>query len=301
MFFRSKDGTAQGVAKQRLIETLATPSKRIINDPLACNFVFGAGLVSMMGHKFSFWLTHKFLPGWHEHLIARTRFIDELVQENAINGIEQYVILGAGYDTRAYRLDLPQSLRVFEVDQPEVQKRKRKKLPASLLDNESVEYVSVDFSHQTVSERLIERGFDKSKSTIITLEGVSQYISKEDFSALVKDIASLKKSKDFIFFVSYIDKRFTTNPEECCGVGFQDAAKKFELIKTLSGKAGEPWISFYAELEIERVLAENGFSIKANITVEDLNFRYFAAVERTIPEDQLFSIENFIVAEISED
>lgn len=77
--------------------------------------------MSMMGHKFSFWLTHKFLPGWHEHLIAHTRFIDELVQENAINGIEQYVILGAGYDTRAYRLDLPQSLRVFEIDQPEVQ------------------------------------------------------------------------------------------------------------------------------------------------------------------------------------
>lgn len=56
-----------------------------------------------------------------------------------------------------------------------------------------------------------------------------------------------------------------------------------------------------SERLIERVLAENGFSIKANITVEDLNFRYFAAVERTIPEDQLFNIENFIVAEISED
>ena len=51
MFFKSKDGTAQGVAKQRFIESLATPDKRIINDPYACEFVFGSGVVKMMGHN----------------------------------------------------------------------------------------------------------------------------------------------------------------------------------------------------------------------------------------------------------
>ena len=124
-----KDGTAQGVAKQRLIETLAKPDKRIINDPYAERFVMGAGLIKLMGHELSVGLTKKFAPGFHEHLISRTRFIDDLINASAASGAEQYVILGAGYDTRAHRLELPPALKIFEVDQPEVQARKRAKLP----------------------------------------------------------------------------------------------------------------------------------------------------------------------------
>ena len=299
MFAKSKDGTAQGVAKQRFIESLATPDKRIINDPYACEFVVGSGVVKMMGHKFCVWLSQKILPGWHEHLVSRTRFIDELVEESSINETEQYVILGAGYDTRAHRLNFRHSLRVFEVDQPEVQERKRKKLPDELLNDESLVYVPVDFSYQSVSKQLIESGFDSSKSTIITLEGVSQYISKEDFIALVQEIDSLTQNVSATFFVSYIDELFTTNPEECCGIGFQKAGEKFELVRALSAKAGEPWISFYADIEIERIFTTNGFSIKGNAALADLNSRYFTPVGRTIPESRLFNLERFVVAKKS--
>ena len=139
-----------------------------------------------MGHNFCVWLSQKILPGWHEHLVSRTRFIDELVEESSIKETEQYVILGAGYDTRAHRLNFRHPFRVFEVDQSEVQERKRKKLQKVLLDNKSIEYVPVDFSYQSVSKQLIESGFDSRKSTIITLEGVSQYISKEDFTAAIE-------------------------------------------------------------------------------------------------------------------
>jgi len=185
------------------------------------------------------------------------------------------------------------------VDQPEVQERKRKKLPDVLLDNESIVYVPVDFSYQSVSKQLIESGFDSSKSTIITLEGVSQYISKEAFSALVQEIASLTQNIDATFFVSYIDELFTTNPEKCCGVGYQKAGEKFELVRTLSAKAGEPWISFYADTEIERIFSINGFSIVVNTTLADLNSRYFTPVNRTIPESQLFNLERLVVAKKS--
>jgi O-methyltransferase involved in polyketide biosynthesis len=88
-----KDGTAQGVAKQRLIESLAKPDKRIIYDPFAEKFVTGAGIIKLMGHNVSVWITKKFAPGFHEHLISRTRFIDDLVQNAANQGVEQYVIL----------------------------------------------------------------------------------------------------------------------------------------------------------------------------------------------------------------
>ena len=60
-----KDGSAQGVAKQRLIESLAKPDKRIIYDPFADKFVLGAGIIKLMGHKLSVWLTKKFAPGFH--------------------------------------------------------------------------------------------------------------------------------------------------------------------------------------------------------------------------------------------
>ena len=65
----AKDGTAQGVAKQRLIETIAGPDKRVINDPYADNFMMGAGLMKLMGHKLNLWLAKKFAIGFHEHII----------------------------------------------------------------------------------------------------------------------------------------------------------------------------------------------------------------------------------------
>ena len=141
-----KDGTAQGVAKQRLIETLAKPEERIINDPYADRFVLGASFIKFMGHEFNVWLGQKVVPGFHEHLISRTRFIDDLIKASAASGVEQYVILGAGYDSRAHRLELPSSLRIFEVDQPEVQSRKRSKLPKELTNSENITYVAVDFT-----------------------------------------------------------------------------------------------------------------------------------------------------------
>ena len=161
-----KDGTAQGVAKQRYIETLADPAKRVIDDPYSSIFTLGAGLIKLMGHGLNLWLTNKLAPGFHEHLIARTRFIDDLVKESTENGIEQYVILGAGYDMRAHRLDLPASLKIFEGDQPAVQSKKISKLPKELSDLDSVSYVNVDFANQSVSERLVEAGFDQTKSSI---------------------------------------------------------------------------------------------------------------------------------------
>jgi len=63
-----KDATAQGVAKQRLIESLAKPDKRVIYDSYADRFVAGAGIMKLMGHKLSVWLTKKFAPGFHELL-----------------------------------------------------------------------------------------------------------------------------------------------------------------------------------------------------------------------------------------
>ena len=292
-----KDGTAQGVAKQRLIETIAGADKRVINDPYADSFVIGSGFIKLMGHKFNAWLSEKLAPGFHEHLIARTKFIDELIQKRSVNGTEQYVILGAGYDSRAHRLELPSSLKIFEVDQPEVSDNKLAKLPKELPNSDNVTYVNIDFSYQSLTEQLIGAGFDQKKPTIFTLEGVSQYITKEAVSSTIKELASLTRDTNSIFFMSYVDELLDKNPEACFGEGYPNPAKKASLIKGLSAKVGEPWISFYNGAEIEDLLSQNGYSIEESVTLEDLNSLYFSPVGRTLNENQIFKLEHFVVAE----
>ena len=292
-----KDGTAQGVAKQRLIETIAGADKRVINDPYADSFVIGSGFIKLMGHKLNTWLSEKLAPGFHEHLISRTKFIDELIQKSAVNGTEQYVILGAGYDSRAHRLELPSSLKIFEVDQPEVSDNKLAKLPKELPNSDNVTYVNIDFSYQSLTEQLIGAGFDQKKSTIFTLEGVSQYITKEAVSSTIKELASLTRDTNSIFFMSYVDELLDKNPEACFGEGYPNPVKKASLIKGLSAKVGEPWISFYNGAEIEDLLSQNGYSIEESVTLEDLNSLYFSPVGRTLNKNQIFKLEHFVVAE----
>ena len=292
-----KDGTAQGVAKQRLIETIAGPEKSVINDPYADKFVIGSGVIKLMGHRLNVWLSSKLAPGFHEHLISRTRFIDDLIEKSAKEGIEQYVILGAGYDSRANRLNLTPSLKIFEVDQPEVSNIKLSKLPKDLPNLENITYVNVDFSYQSLSEQLLTAGFDQTKSTIFTLEGVSQYITKEAVSSTIQELSLITKDARSIFFMSYVDELLKKDPAACFGKGYPNPSKKADLIQTLSAKVGEPWISFYRDEEVESILAENGYAIKENVTLEDLNSLYFSPVGRVLPENQIFKLEHFIVAE----
>ena len=292
----AKDGTAQGVAKQRLIETLSKSDERIINDPYADRFVIGASIIKLMGHKLNVWLAQRFAPGFHEHLVSRTRLIDDLIKKSAASGAEQYVLLGAGYDSRAHRLELPSSLRIFEVDQAEVQARKRSKLPKELPNSENVTYVTVDFTNQSLTKKLMDAGFDQSKSTVFTLEGVSQYVTKEAVSSTIKGMATLTQKASSIFFISYVNELLNKNPEVCFGKGYPNAAKRAKLITNLAAKAGEPWISFYGAEEIESVLSQNGYSIKENVTMKDLNSQYFAPVGRALPENQLFYMEHCVVA-----
>ena len=291
-----KDGTAQGVAKQRLIESLAKPSKRIIYDPYAENFVLGAGIIKLMGHNFSVWLSKKFVPGFHEHLISRTRFIDDLIKKSISEQVEQYVILGAGYDSRAYNLKLPSGLKIFEVDQPEVQEIKISKLPDEIPNSENITYVSVDFNHQSLKNQLLNSGFDKSKSTIYTLEGVSQYITREALNSTLSELALLTPNSNATFFMSYVNRLLREDPKACFGMGYSKPEKAAKFITNGAAKVGEPWISLYSSKEIEDLLSQNSFTLIENKTLADLNSKYFTPVGRTIPENHIFKIEHFVVA-----
>lgn len=292
-----KDGTAQGVAKQRLIETLAKPNKRVIYDPYAKNFVLGASIIKLMGHKLNVWLGEKIVPGMHEHLISRTRFIDDLIENSASMGIEQYVILGAGYDSRAHRLKLPNNLKIFEVDQPEVQEKKISKLPNNTPNIENVTYVNIDFKHHSLRERLLDAGFDQRKPTIYTLEGVSQYIPRKALNSTLNEVATLNSNSNSKIFISYVNKLLKEDSKTCFGKGYSKPEKAVNFITKSAAKVGEPWITFYSAEEIEDILSENNFTLTENRTLADLNSKYFTPVGRTIPENHIFKLEHFVIAE----
>jgi methyltransferase (TIGR00027 family) len=292
-----KDGTAQGVAKQRLIESLAKPDKRVIYDAYAKHFVLGASILKLIGHKFSVWLGDKIVPGMHEHLISRTRFIDDLIEKSTSIDIEQYVILGAGYDSRAHRLKLPSKLKIFEVDQHEVQERKRSRLPDNTTNKANVIYISIDFNHQSLKEQLLNAGFDQNKSTIYTLEGVSQYITREALNSTLKVLDALNQNSYSKIFISYVNKLLKDDPKACFGVGYSNPEKAVKFITNGAAKVGEPWISFYSAKEIESLLSQNNFTLIENKTLADLNSKYFTPVGRTIPENYIFKLEHFVIAE----
>lgn len=127
--------------------------------------------------------------GIRDIMVVRTLHFDRIIQR-AINGIEQFVIMGAGYDTRAYGDLRRESVVFFELDQPAVQNHKRKALAEAGIDSSHVRFVPVDFSIQNAFERLISSGFDTSKKTLFLWEGVTLYLSEEDVRKTMQDVRS---------------------------------------------------------------------------------------------------------------
>ena len=181
-------------------------------------------------------------------------------------------------------------------DRPEVQERKRSWLSAKIPNKENVTYVSVDFNHQSLKQQLLDAGLDQSKSTMYTLEGVSQYITKEALNSTLKELAVLNQNSNSKIFISYVNKLIKDDPKACFGIGYSNPEKAVKFITNGSAKVGEPWISFYSAKEIEDLLSQNSFTLIENKTLADLNSKYFTPVGRTIPENHIFKIEHFVVA-----
>lgn len=174
--------TAETAAAFRARETLKPEGERVCCDPLARHFIgpfyIALGRYPWLGRFFRR-LGESQFPGLGGAVLARTRYIDEHTKNCLGNGIRQVVILGAGYDTRAYRLiDPDQGVRVFEVDHPATQSVKLAKLQEVLgTPPHHIEFVAVDFGRDDLASRLIEAGYDPGKRTLFIWEGVSYYLT----------------------------------------------------------------------------------------------------------------------------
>jgi methyltransferase (TIGR00027 family) len=138
---------------------------------------------------------------------ARQTFFDVVVERYLVN-IPQFVILGAGFDTRAYRLPKGTRVRSFEVDAPKTQAVKRELLNKTSIDSTRVTFVSADFEKDDWLTKLIEAGLDPKQPALFIWEGVTMYLNREAIEDTLRKIASIAKGSMVAF------DYFTTEPLE---------------------------------------------------------------------------------------
>lgn len=175
--------TALGAAVCRLIEQYQPQGTRLFNDPVVKGLV-GTPLRVMMQfaglRNFTVRQTDGIAEGIFGAQICRTRYIDEAVQAALKQGIAQVVILGAGLDTRPYRLPGMQAVQVFEVDLHSVQEDKKKKIRNTLGKlPDHVTFIPIDFDTQSLEQVFAGSSFNPSERVIFVWEGVTQYITEE--------------------------------------------------------------------------------------------------------------------------
>lgn len=125
--------------------------------------------------------------GLRDLIVSRTLYFDRVI-ERVIDEVEQFVIMGAGYDTRAYGGLQEKGVSFFELDQASVQQHKQNALAEAGISCEHVRFVPVDFSKDNAFEKLSDAGFDQSKKTLFLWEGVTLYLSESDVRKTMQDV-----------------------------------------------------------------------------------------------------------------
>ena len=206
--------------------------------------------------------------GFRAAIVARARFVEDLVIEQAANGVTQYVILGAGLDTFVQRHpEMASRLQVFEVDQPGTQAWKRRRLiELGYGVPEWLRLVPVDFeANAHWSEQLAGAGFDAGAPAVVVSTGVSMYITKEATAATMRQVVGLAPGSTFAM-------TFLLAPE------LVDVADRGGLQTSRTGAraAGTPFVSFYTPDEMLSLAAESGLKDAAHVSGTTLADRYFA-------------------------
>lgn len=214
--------TAQYMAFFRALETERNSGDKLFSDPYAANFLdaklrFAARMSKYaMIRKYISSIIQKKIPGAFSSGIARTKYIDDLLQSTIANGVKQVIILGAGFDTRALRLDFLKSIRVIEIDHPNTSNFKAatyKNRIGSLPKN--IDFYQIDFNKQSLEELAEQHNFDFTKPTTVIWEGVTNYLTDDAVKNTFGFIAKFPKDSHVIF--TYVHKDILENPGSFLG------------------------------------------------------------------------------------
>jgi methyltransferase (TIGR00027 family) len=195
---------------------------------------------------------------------ARSRCAEDELTASIARGATQYVILGAGLDTYAYR-NAHSDLRVFEVDYPATQDWKRTRLEAeSVAIPPRLTYVPTNFEEQTLSSALESSGFERDKVSFFSWLGVTPYLTPASAIATLGFIGSLPKGSGVVF--DYAVERSSLNSEEQMAM---------DALASRVARAGEPFRLFLNPRALERMLGAAGFREVEDLGPAEINARYF--------------------------
>ncbi len=217
-------------------------------------------------------------------MVARARFVEDLVTERAARGVGQYVILGAGLDTFAQRRpEVAARLRVFEVDQPGPQAWKRARLAElGLAVPDWLHFVPVDFETASWWERLTAAGFAPDEPAVVASTGVSMYLTKEANAATLRRIAGFAPG-------STLAMTFMLP----AGLLDEDERARHQATASRAKAAGTPFLSSFSPAEMLTMAREAGFRDVGHVSGAELDARYFAGRTDGL---QVVRGEEFLVA-----
>ncbi len=258
--------TAAGIAVARAVESERPATERICYDPFARLFV-PAWMYRLFGFFMRAGYTEWRGPGVNGFLVARDRYIDDVLKDFLNEGLQQLVVLGAGYDSRAYRFDLQEKkVRTFEVDHPATQADKVAKLKAIFGKvPEHVTYVSVDFNTQTLEKRLLESGYDSKRKTLFIWQGVTMYLTPQAVDSTLAFVVNHSGAGSAIVF-DYIYRSVLEGAQKHSEVG---GMRRYRFM------TGEGLTFGISEGAVEIFLKERGFQHTKDVNVNDLKVAYF--------------------------
>ncbi|WP_445183778.1 class I SAM-dependent methyltransferase [Pseudonocardia sp. Cha107L01] len=257
------DSTAERVALWRAMHVLVDPPPHVLSDEIGLR----------LAAPDDDWrrrpdMDPRATSGYRAAVVARARFIDDLVAEQAGRGISQYVVLGAGLDTFAQRRpEIAARLRVFEVDQPGNQAWKRRRLvELGYGIPDWLRLVPVDFeAGGSWWEQLAAAGFDPGQPAVVVSTGVTMYLTKDATAATLRQLAGLAPA-------STLAMTFLL-PTEL----LEDADRPgLRAAKSGARATGTPFISFYTPSEMLALAREAGFTTAEHVPGTVLADRYFA-------------------------
>lgn len=250
--------SAAGVAGLRAIESKKPEAIRICYDPYARAFV----------PNYLYYITKPFIdsgiyerlaPGALAFIMLRERYIDDVLIASLKEGLDQVVILGAGFDTRAYRIAGIEKTRVFEVDHPATQKVKLEKLK-KIIDPlpGNVTFVPLDFNTQGLGERLMSCGYNEHGNTLFIWQGVTYFLTPEGIDNTLAFIAHHSAPGSAVIF-DYMTKETIADPN----------------LQRAGRMSGEAYQFGIGHDQMESFLIQRGFTDIRNVTLEDLKRIYF--------------------------
>lgn len=201
-------------------------------------------------------------------IVARARFIEDLIVEQVDLGVCQYIILGAGLDTFAQRKpEVASKLRLFELDEPGTQVWKQRRLvELGFGIPDWLRFVPVNFEEGTsLWEQLAKAGFDKTKPAVVSSLGVSMYLTKEAIEGTLREMVGLAPGSKFVMtFMLPLD---LIDPEDQPG---------YQMAEKGARASGTPFISFFTPQEMLALAREAGFNGVRHLSTASLTPKYFA-------------------------